>query len=588
MAINALRRIVSRLSRFDLFLILCVFASAIKLTYKIETIVDIILSDESYYLYNGVNLIKQGFPVAEWAPFYAIWYWLLSLVEPSKDNVNLYFLNHKLLIALTATMLYVALRSLGCNRLITTITAFIYLISGIPVIWPRPTHFALLLILLFITIQTYLRAEIFFYYVLSLTLLSVSYVRPEYFVSFLVISIAIFILEIRTIFFTSPRGKTSSYRRLLLYTACFIALIALLGMPTSSGNRSWWAFASHFALRWTWQNKTDLDPWVDYQQITASVFGHANTIFAAMWVNPGAFFAYLFENLKGYFENTLSIFDDSLKDNSPSLNDLNPTLNLIVRFGELAIVLLACVQIFRHYRSRIKQDHFRTLIRLLVIVFFVELSVIPASIIIFPRYHYLIIHVVLLYVLLAFMLSKTLKGEAWNLDFKQTVVTGFLLLLLTPTLAQGWCLANICLFQRQQFPARPNLETIYLLRSLKIKQPVNVLAFDIEYRTFLGDRYHRIDPASKTSGFSSFMRQNEIEMVIVSAELKQDVRLMADQEWNAFLRDYASLDYQRLEVPHTERSLLVRRKLLSSHSLPQATIQSPDPTLTSKTSKVLR
>lgn len=56
----------------DLVLIVCLFFSSIKLTSEIETIVDIILSDESYYLYNGVNLIQSGFPVAEWAPFYAV------------------------------------------------------------------------------------------------------------------------------------------------------------------------------------------------------------------------------------------------------------------------------------------------------------------------------------------------------------------------------------------------------------------------------------------------------------------------------------------------------------------------------------
>lgn len=539
----------------DLILITCLFLAGLKLTDGIETITDIVLSDESYYLHNGVDLIKSGFPTAEWAPFYAIWYWLIALVEPNRDYVSLYYFNHKLLVSLTTAVLYLALRSINCNRVVSVIVCFIYLISGIPVIWPRPAHFALLLVLLLIAVQNYFKTELDFYCALGITLLSISFVRPEYFLAFVIFSVLLAIFIVRKLI-ASPAQKPTALRA-LLYLIVTLFCLESLGIPTSSGNRSWWAFASHFALRWSWQNQTNLDPWIDYQQITNSVFGNVNTISAAIQANPMAFLDNTFENIKGYFENTASILAGSLKDYSPALKDLNPTLNAIVRIAELALLLIAVVQIIRKRHVLLNQIDFRTLRRLLLITVFIELSVIPASFIIFPRYHYLIIHTVLLCVLLAYLYSHTIRNSHWNLNWRLASVIGLLILLLTPSLANGWCVGKSCIFSRQQKPPRPNLETIQFIRSLNLNPPVNLLAFDIEYPIYLGDSYQRIDPASKQVGFLQFIQQNQVDLIVLDQELQQDIRFVDDREWNRFLQNYPALGAQRLDIPRTERKLFV-------------------------------
>lgn len=563
MHIKLLKQIVSRKNLLDFFLITCIFLSSIKLTYNIEHIVDLILSDEPYYLYNGVNLIKQGFPTAEWSPFYAIWYWLLSLVETSKDNINLYYLNHKLLIALTTTFLYLALRSIECNRIIASIAAFIYLISGIPVIWPRPTHLVLLLILLLITIQKYLKTAIFFYYILSITLLFASYIRPEYFVSFLISFILILISEGKRIFIKSSLKIKPILVRFISYTFFSVVLVVLLGIPIASGNRSWWAFASHFALRWTWSNETNLDPWVDYNKIAAMFFGDADTIFKAMLANPPVFFNYIWENFKVFFENTFTILAGTLKDGSPSLKDINPTLNSVIRWGELSLFLFACIQILRKYCITVKQINSKTFIRLLIITFFVQLSLIPSTIIIFPRYHYLVINAVLFLILITYLFSKTWTTKKQQQKLRPILIAGFLLLLLTPTLSQGWCISNFCVSQRQDIQKKPLLETIYFIRSLNINQPVNLLAFDIEYRTFLGEQFNRINPADKDTDYIEFMNRKDLDLIIVRKELNQSIRWVEDEEWKAFLKNFQEFGYQSLEIPNTDRSLLIREKFLT-------------------------
>ena len=66
-------------------------------TFEIESVLDIALYDETSYLYRGL-LIPNGFPSAEAAPLYALWYYLLSLLQ--HDAIDLYFLNYKLMTVL--------------------------------------------------------------------------------------------------------------------------------------------------------------------------------------------------------------------------------------------------------------------------------------------------------------------------------------------------------------------------------------------------------------------------------------------------------------------------------------------------------
>ena len=92
----------------DWFVIFILFVSGWKYIYGLEKILDIGLYDESNYLYSGVKLFSNGFPDAESAPLYTIWYYLLSLLQP--DIIELYFLNYKILTVLPPILLYILLR----------------------------------------------------------------------------------------------------------------------------------------------------------------------------------------------------------------------------------------------------------------------------------------------------------------------------------------------------------------------------------------------------------------------------------------------------------------------------------------------
>ncbi len=129
-------------------------------------------------------------------------------------------------------------------------------------------------------------------------------------------------------------------------------------------------------------------------------------------------------------------------------------------------------------------------------------------------------------------------------------------------------LGDRCLFPRQVFPETPNLSTIQFIRSFNFNQPsnqpLNLLAFDIEYRTFLGNSYQRLDPLKKQTSFLQLMQDQSVDLIIQSRELDHDIRFATDPQWTAFLQNYPTLNYQRFDIPNTDRKLFVRRTLLPS------------------------
>src|SRR5215217_4847490 len=165
-----------------LFLLL----AGLKFTYRLPSILDIDLLDESGYLYKGVRLITDGVPSAENAPLYAAWYYMLSLLQP--DRVALYFLNYKALTVLPPILVFFLLRRYGLSTLAGVIISGLFLVSAanLPVM-PKPNHFALIIILLSLIAATYTKRDTLAILLVSIGTLVCSYVRPEFFLTYLLI-----------------------------------------------------------------------------------------------------------------------------------------------------------------------------------------------------------------------------------------------------------------------------------------------------------------------------------------------------------------------------------------------------------------
>src|SRR5258708_27418370 len=115
------------------------------LTYGLQDLIDIGMFDEGLYLYHGVTLL-HGLPGADAAPLYAVWYFILSLLQP--DRAALYYLNYKLMTVLPVLLLYLVLRRYKVGLIPATVIAFFFLIESINLpVWPKVSHFSVILIL---------------------------------------------------------------------------------------------------------------------------------------------------------------------------------------------------------------------------------------------------------------------------------------------------------------------------------------------------------------------------------------------------------------------------------------------------------
>jgi hypothetical protein len=171
-------------------------------------------------------------------------------------------------------------------------------------------------------------------------------------------------------------------------------------------------------------------------------------------------------------------------------------------------------------------------------------------IIIYPRAHYLLI----LGVLLATVITVSFTNFPWKeeqTNLKSLLVLSILMVLLTPRFDEN--LRGV---------QKPNLSTIQSIQSLKIYQTVNLLGSDGGYDIYLGDNFHRIEVNEKNTNFNNFRIDHNINLIILSDTLLNSTRFKSDPEWHVFLADSQHFGYVQIQIPNTDRKIIVQTSLL--------------------------
>jgi len=284
---------------FFLVLILCGF----KYTYGLENILDIGLYDESLYLYRGYFLSENGFPHAENAPLYAVWYYILSIFQ--SDRVELYYLNYKILSAALPIILFFLLRRYRLQQLSSFIVSFIFMISyaNLP-LWPKVSNFATLIILSFLLIASYAKNNFSYFAIVSFGALLGSYIRPELFISFvlfLLFYVGFFVIRFK-------KFGVSNIIFLAVLVLLSVALLGFWGLPIDSEGRSLDAFKQHFSLNWVQWTGSQLSPWTNAEEIFIQNFGEADSYFETVANNPSMLMKHIGYNIKKISRNGIGIF----------------------------------------------------------------------------------------------------------------------------------------------------------------------------------------------------------------------------------------------------------------------------------------
>lgn len=526
-------------SRVDLIIIVIILVAGLKFTFGLENTLDIGLYDESVYLYRGVSLWNAGLPSPAEAPLYAIWYFIISLLEPNR--IMLYYLNYKLTIVLLPIITYGLLRGNTVSIPISLIISWLLLISPANALtWPRVSHFALFLILATFLLIGHKRSLLWSSLFASMGALLVSYVRPEYFLAY-VLSTLLFVF----LFIRDYKILEKQYLLGLMAYGLFSTLVfGALGLPII-GNRSMVAFGQHFSLNWVSWNGSDINPWTNWAEIVSLNFGSVNSIPEALTKNPSAFLKHITYNLLNFVKFTPKLFF------SANLNKISAIVVALLSIGLLTAYL--------------SNTHYKRLVILISsvrknlqeyksLLIFVGLFLLPPFVsiaIIYPRDHYLLIFTYIIVIVTVILLTKN-DFKQGQINLKKLFLLCVLIIIITPHFSKS-----------EQSVQKSNLSTIQFIQSLEIDEPVNLLEAQGGYNYYLGSNYHRVAEYDKNTNYDHFGADRNINMIVVSKELLNDTRFKNDPEWQSFLANYRQFGYLQIEIPNTNRrEMIVQADLL--------------------------
>ncbi|MBF0320570.1 MAG: hypothetical protein HQL01_12285 [Nitrospirae bacterium] len=538
-----------RLAASDIVIIAAIFIAGVKLTYGLERFLDIGLYDESVYLYKGVMLGSLGVSAPDGGPLYRIWYWFLSLFV--KDNIKLYYLNYRIMAIVPTILFYILMRTYRTPIAVSLGVTFFYLISiGNLSVWPKPSHFAIAMAVALFTIKKHIASESRSALFLAGGTLLMSYARPEFFLSY------VLFLGFYIVYIISER-RVLAWRKELAALICLVlvslVLLCSLGVPVSGTNRSWMAFGQHFSLNVSHWEKTDVNVWTNWEAIVAKPFGNAHSIAGALMNNPSAFIKHVAYNIIELKSTFFGVF-------FMHFNILLPTRTgaKFIMEGYLLAALLAWFSVY--YRKRLLKnfrDNFsKDSKTMMLFSSFLCLPPLVSLVVIYPRYHYALI----VGVFAAFVAAVALSARDSVALQKNTVISyAVLFILLTP-----YSGPNPYFSYSSKGPLQ-NVETIKFIGTLNISGTVNMLEAEGGFAYYLGRNYNWITEWGKSVGFYQFLKDNGINMIVLSDTLNNDSRFAGDSQWLEFLSNVQNFGFVKVGINGTQRQLLVHETLMRQH-----------------------
>jgi len=530
----------------ELIALFVLLLSGIVYVYGIEHFLDIFGNDESMYLYGG-NSFPLNFPNSEYSPLYTLWYFSLNLLQP--DTIRLYYLNYILMTVLPSLFIYIFLRINKADMIISFFFSLTFLLSysNFPT-WPKVSHFALLSLLTGLIISSLLTDKKHKVLAFTVCLLLTSFIRPEFFLSFILVSIilsAIYSLE----WFNNYTLR--SVTPLIIAALVCLAFLYVFGLPAGSGDRSFQAFGQHYARNWVKWNNDPRDPYYNYIIILKEDFGNVNSITGAILKNPSAISRHVIENISNLLGEIKYMFLNYYPIGYPG------KLSLLAAIMVLIISFIPSLRIrdklnYKIILNRISEN-FRYLRFFFLIVLIAITPLIMSSIFIFPRRHYLLFPgVILLLMLITIVFRNALVSKKKNKYITLIYVCILPLILVRPL--------NSLLNE----PKPENLSAIKYLRSLKITEPVNILETWGIYSIYESKNYNRIPDYNKDKLFNEYMKEWSINMIVVSDRLLIDTRFSTDPEWLYFINNPEEFGFVTIIIPDTKGiKLLVKKDILN-------------------------
>jgi hypothetical protein len=259
---------ISKTVLTDLISFCILLVVGVILNHQTTQIADLQLGDEALYAYKGVTWFKTGFE-ADWGPIYSVWYWFLG--NFSSNSIELYYLNMVLLSSIPTLLMYVFFRKVGIAWWFALYCCLAFHFSALN--FPegvKVSMFSLVLLMAFCIAAYHFFDDkpLYFWVTIIVGLLVTSYVRPEYFLVFMLSLVCL------SVYVLVARQKKGALLGLVSLT---VLVFWLVGLPISG--RGQVAFLQGIAYNYVQHHGQadtrlkNLNVWMDYLPITQLIFG---------------------------------------------------------------------------------------------------------------------------------------------------------------------------------------------------------------------------------------------------------------------------------------------------------------------------
>jgi hypothetical protein len=497
------------LPKIDIHFFVAIFVlliASIKQLYGFKHQLDITFFDETEYLQKGVGLATKVYN--DWGPSYNVWYFLLS--KFTINNIDTYYLNVAILLALTPILLYIFLVFHRVEKKWALLLSLSFLMQSLLLNnFTYVSHFCLCIILIgFIFIALTKKNE--HKIIIALTAAYICmYARQE----FLLIVAALLLLYIIQLIYQKKIQLHFSYLFLIGAIVGLYFIFGSLSLQAEGMDRSYFAFMQHFVKNYMFWNRK----YYTLDELNAlNLFGDSKTMFQCMFANPLLFGKHILTNIGNYFINIFFYIENFILP-KPVFHYLGKAKHVLF-IGVLAYL----VYIFFKGKFIQKTIAFVQAHTMLFLIYSTFLSLSFFSIVfIYPNRHYVILQFFWLILFIGFILKDKIKLQDNTFIFYALIL---ILLFFVPTSKH----VSFYSLSNKDILKQPNLKAIRYLTEHNNKQQ-NIVFFSTEngFETYLPNNYKPL--FMNTDDIKPYISTHNFDMKNFLADKKIDIMFMNEK-----------------------------------------------------------
>ncbi|MFN8346221.1 MAG: hypothetical protein U0X91_14560 [Spirosomataceae bacterium] len=503
---------------------------------------DVEFGDETTYLGSGLSFSIPFKGGAQWGPLYAAWYAFWHLFVP--NALDLYYFNWALLSVLAGITVFLFFRALHTPFWVSVWLAVLFLFSAQNLPLNPKISIAPFCLILAVLAYFHFQKRSHFLRFLSVSFVGLlcAYFRPEFYISFL--------LGLGFMLWWAWKEKIVRHRRFIMAAGIFAGLVLLLHILlenplfSGDGSRSAVAFQQHFVVNYCAWNHRPEPPTIEEQlRLFHQVLGNdVQTLTDALKTQPAWVAKHIFTNLThtltANLKNTVDTFYQTLFRGWywPGRSALAALVAL------LFLGMIDYRATWRNFRQ--KPVGGWGLVALLTLIF----PTLVATVLIYPRTHYLVFHLILIFWLIAFVAERIAFRKPVSLSTISFTPFSAVLLLI---------FLGIRFLEYRQPAPTPTADNVRFVSRIQPKVRLRVLERDW-YRVFLRQESDWIHVEEYTDGdFVQFVRQKNINFILMTQDMQR--YFAKDAGFAVFLKRYQAEGFSKLTTNSAGDYLLIKQ-----------------------------